>query len=305
MKQYRSLPLVFALSICLVYLTACGVTPPPGSRAVTATPTLVPGDYERTVKVGGLERTYRLHVPPGLDNSGPLAVVFLFHGYGSSAAAFMPPGMLEKADTSGFLVVRPDGTGSSNGRSWNAGGCCGYASNNGVDEPAFIRSILADLAGITNMDPARIYAAGHSNGGMLVYRLACDMADTFAAVASVAGPLFDSTCQPSAAVSILHIHGINDPIVPFDGGGSAIPGGFPSVEESITTWAGLDGCTETPQVTEIDVRITHTAHAGCLNGTSVELYAIAAHEHPWPVNAILPTADVIWSFFETHPRQIP
>jgi polyhydroxybutyrate depolymerase len=162
-------------------------------------------------------------------------VVFVFHGWRNTASSFQPVGLKEMADANGFLLVTPDGSGPGDDTSWNAGGCCGSAAADEVDEAAFVRQMLSDLGTLANLDPRRIYAAGFSNGAMLVYRLACEMSDTFAAVAPLAGTLFYTPCQPQQPVSVVHVHGLADTIVPYAGGGDLISGGFPSVEQSIAT----------------------------------------------------------------------
>ena len=162
-------------------------------------------------------RSYLLYVPPSLDSSQPVPVVFGFHGYTGTGPGFRDgTGFNAIADANGFLVVYPQGEGGD--RSWNAGGCCAGARAADLEDVAFIRQIISDLKTIANMDPKRIYATGHSNGAMFVYRLACEMSDTFAAIAPVAGPLFYSPCKPKEPVSVMHVHGLADPAVPYAGG---------------------------------------------------------------------------------------
>jgi poly(3-hydroxybutyrate) depolymerase len=167
----------------------------PASTATPA-PTLQPGDFERQLIVDGRERSYLLHVPPGLKGQQPVPVVFAFHGGGNiQGGAFsmrLATGYNEIADLGNFLAVYPNGLGIS----WNAGDCCGYALTENLDEVAFIRAMLLDLETIASLDPKRIYAAGHANGAALVFRLACEMADIFAAVAPVSGWMPASPCQP-------------------------------------------------------------------------------------------------------------
>jgi polyhydroxybutyrate depolymerase len=198
------------------------------------------------------------------------------------------------ADTAGFLVVYPEGIGAS----WNAGTCCGYAYETNVDEPAFIREILSDLGTIISVDTKRIYAAGFSNGGGLMYRLACEMSDTFAAVAPVAGALFYSLCQPQQPVSLIKVHGLADLVAPYTGGGEFE---VPPVEEVIETWAQLNGCTGSPEVEKEKV-VTHTFYSSCNAGTAVELYTIEVGGHEWPSKYVWPTSQIIWDFFAAHPK---
>ena len=67
-----------------------------------------------------------------------------------------------------------------------------------------------------NVDPYRIYVAGHSNGGFMSYRLACTHADRIAAIVSLAGATFDTPadCSPTEPVAVLQIHGTADDTCP-------------------------------------------------------------------------------------------
>lgn len=271
-------------------------TAPTAVPMATAAPTIEPTDVERQVMVNDVERSYLLHIPPGLDGSSPVPVVFAFHGSEAEPATMQYlTGFDDIADKAGFLVVYPEGLGLT----WNAGTCCGYARDENVDEPAFIRQILSDLETIVNVDAKRIYATGVSNGAGLVYRLACEMPDTFAAIAPVAGTLLYSPCQPQQPVSLIHIHGLADTAAPYTGGGEF---DAPPVEEVIETWAQLDGCTDAPQVEKLQNIITHTSYTSCQAGTAVELYAIESGGHAWPSKYVWPGSDVIRDFFAAHPK---
>ena len=158
------------------------------------------GDTERVLKVDGIERTYLLHIPPLMKSNQAVPLVFVFHGYSMHAADMAPlTGLNSIADSNQFLVVYPTGTGPGSQLSWNAGGCCGYASQSNVDEEAFIHGILTDVGTVAVIDPARIYATGFSNGGFLSYRIACEMADTFAAGLL---PLFEAAASVATAAEI-------------------------------------------------------------------------------------------------------
>jgi polyhydroxybutyrate depolymerase len=152
---------------------------------------------------------------------------------------------------------------------------------------------------MVNVDAKRIYATGFSNGGGFVYRLACEMSDTFAAVAPVAGAMIDSSCQPQQPVSLITVHGLADLAAPYEGGGEF---NIPPVEQVITTWAELDGCTGTPQVEKQEKIFVHTSYASCESGTAVELYAMEAGGHAWPSKYVWPASQAIWTFFAAHPK---
>jgi polyhydroxybutyrate depolymerase len=251
-----------------------------------------------------MERSYLLHVPPGIPAGSSLPLVFVFHGMSEDGAYISAAsGFNEISDANGFLIVYPNGSAPPGPLSWNAGGCCGSALRNRIDEPAFIRAILADLAQTSAIDPKRIYATGFSNGAMLSYRLGCEMSDIFAAVAPVAGILAFSPCLPPEPVSVLHIHGSNDVSVPIGGGGinpsSGLP--FPSINRTIASWVRLDGCTDSPHVEQSGI-VVHTSYESCRNGSAVELYVIKGMGHHWPLSSVLPASQVIWEFFAAHPK---
>jgi polyhydroxybutyrate depolymerase len=50
----------------------------------------------------------------------------------------------------------------------------------------------------------------------------------------------------------------------------------------------------------VEGNLTVTTYNGGLNGTEVVLYTINGGGHGWPSE--IPTNDLIWRFFEQHPR---
>ena len=268
---------------------------PTATTVPTPGPTIQPGDSERTLMVDSLERTYLLHIPPGLDSRQPVPVVFAFHDVDSGAINMqLLTGFNEIADKTDFLVVYPEGIGLS----WNGGGgCCQYAATINVDDMAFVRQILSDLGTIASIDTKRIYAAGFAHGSSLVYRLACEMSETFAAIAPVEGFLVYSPCQPREPVSVIHVHSLYDNHLPYAGGGH---NNIPPVEKTIATWVKLDGCTSSPIVDNPVKGIKHSAYTSCQAGTAVELYTVEGVG--WVPNSVYPISETIWEFFAAHPK---
>lgn len=103
--------------------------------------------------------------------------------------------------------------------SWDAGTCCGYAADQGTDDVAYLRSVVADVQKYSSIDSRSIYLVGFSNGGMLAAYAACEMPDVFAAAVTISGPLLAPSqgCSPTLA-----IHGTADAAVPVDGGYSKV-----------------------------------------------------------------------------------
>ncbi|MBI1815192.1 MAG: hypothetical protein HYR72_09455 [Deltaproteobacteria bacterium] len=272
----------------------------------------------------GLARTFRVYLPPSYPttNDTPVPIVFLLHGgFGSGAQVENSSRLLEVAADQGFVVVSPDGVNSpQNIRTWNAGGCCGFAASSGVDDVGFVAAILDQLEATLCVDRRRVYAAGMSNGAMLSDRLACDLADRIRAAAAVSGSHTADPCTPARPVPILHIHGTGDQNVPYDGGLGCGPAGVPfaSMPDTIDGWMARDGCSgrSTTALTQGDG--TCVKQGTCAGASDVELCTIPNGGHQWPGG--LPPAIsgvgncpfgyqsqsfsasvVLWDFFSQHP----
>ena len=276
---------------------------------------------EESVDVGAAKRSYLLHLPNGGEPAKPAALVVVFHGGGGNAEnAARMSGMDAKADREGFIVVYPNGTGGPLGRflTWNAWRCCGPALDKNVDDVGFVRAMVDKIAREHAIDRKRIYATGLSNGGMMTYRVGCDAADVFAAIAPVAGALNTDDCRPSSPLSVIVFHGTVDGHVRFEGGTPRTA--FDrhtrvdnSVAFAVETWAKRDGCEREPERSRRG-HVIHDAYR-CPGGRAVELYAIEGQGHAWPGgekgirfgNVDPPTTeisatDLMWAFFATHPK---
>jgi len=272
---------------------------------------------------GGLQRTYAYVVPPG---TGPFPVVLVLHGGGGSAWGIARhTGFVQLAQEEGFMAVFPQGF----QRHWNDGRQVPFleAHRRGVDDVGFILALLDTLARVWPVDTQRIYAVGMSNGAMMAFRLACEAPQRFAAVAAVAGLMptrLVPHCSPASPVSVLILHGTQDPWVPWDGGevrvGGRARGTVLSAWETAEFWAQRDGCSDSVSLQSLPDRDPHDGTrirlfrwGSCRNGAEVRLYQVLGGGHTWPgaprysrwsgrtcqdVNA----TRLIWEFFQQHPR---
>ncbi len=155
----------------------------------------------------GLERKVLVHVPAGYKAAAPTPLVIALHGGGGHAEVMANEeryGLVGKAECEGFVVVFPNGYSqlrSARFATWNAGRCCGDARDHNVDDVGYIRALVNHLKARVNVDASRVFATGMSNGGMVSHRLACEAADVFRAVASVAGTDATVSCSPARRVS--------------------------------------------------------------------------------------------------------
>lgn len=278
-----------------------------------------------TIRFDGRMRSYRLHLPPTMASNAHVPLVIVLHGGGGNAwNAAEQTGFDAIADREGFIVAYPNGSGPAHplldaqGRgmyTWNAGSCCGYAARTGTDDVGFIHAMLDTIAHQYPIDRRRIYATGISNGGMMAYRLACQLSDVLAAIGVVAGTQMVE-CHPTAPVSVIHIHGTDDQYVPLAGGvGPKALDKTPKtpVEQTIAFWVKHNRCIPSPTVTTSDAVTTYT-YTTADQHVAVVLMLIAHGGHAWPGGKRLsllldkpPTAidasDVIWEFFASHAKQ--
>jgi polyhydroxybutyrate depolymerase len=261
------------------------------------------------------DRPYELLVPDGYDPETPAPLVVLVHGFGASGAVQLAYfGLAEVAQEQGLLVAYPDGTEGSLGRYWTAtDACCAAAGGEEVDDVAYLTAVMDDVAANYSVDPARVFVVGHSNGGFMAHRMACDRAERVAAIVSLAGATWadPSQCEPSEPVAILQVHGTLDAKIQY-GGGDLFGVAYPSAADTVATWAEFNGCTGDLETIaarrNLDSGVagaeTRTdRYAGCpAVAAEVELWSLEGGGHlPNFINPAWPEAFV--EFLLAHPKK--
>ena len=140
-------------------------------------------------------------------------------------------------------MVYPSGTGFP--KRWRTGD-----DSEAVKDVTFISDLIDQLSAEYNIDPARIYANGISNGGGMSFLLSCRLSERIAAFGSVAGAYNTpwAACNPSRPVPAILFHGTADPIVPYQGGPAGPSGSiFPSIPAWVAEFARRNGCDASPQ----------------------------------------------------------
>ena len=249
-------------------------------------------------------RPYGLGIPPDGDASSPLPLIVLLHGYGFTAEAedlILP--FSKVLASRRFFYALPDGTVDREGkRFWNAtDACCNY-DHLAVDDVAFVRALIADVEAHHPIDPARVFVVGHSNGGFMALRLACEAGDVISGVVSLAGAawLDPSRCPSGSAVPVLAIHGTADEVIGFNGGSTTL-GSYPSARRTVASMAARNGCTGASQTVgtsdllgDAAQETTRDAFTGCPAGGRVELWSIDGAGHIPIFNDQLPGAVLDW-----------
>ena len=265
----------------------------PDTASPDTAPDTAPDTTAPATTVGGnptLARPFDVFAPSTYNAETAMPLVVLLHGFGATGDIQEAYFQLQPlAESRGFLYVHPNGTINPIGRQfWNAtDACCGFGA--ATDDSAYLTALIEKVQAEFNVDPKRIFLVGHSNGGFMSYRMACDHADTIAAIASLAGATFLDTesCDPSEPVSVLQLHGTADETIEF-GGGALFGNAYPAAPQSVATWAEYNGCAtttvDTPNALDLEANIagaeTSTAvYEGCPVGIGVELRTIEGAGH--------------------------
>ena len=280
----RHLLTVFAVLLC------CGVLD--GARASAS----LGVDTSGLLSFGGLDRTYQLHVPPGVEH--PAGLVINLHGAGATGGTQASLSNYNSAaDQQGFAVVYPDGIDLS----WADGRGASIPDRQGVDDVGFLVALADRLIHDYGIAPGHVFATGLSAGAFMANRLACQRADVVAAIAPVAGSLGSAVpCAPSRPVSVFATHGAADPVVPYDGGpmlGRGGPSDIVAPAAMAERWRDLDHC-PAPIEDAVTAEVRRFTASGCADGTEVTFVRVNGGGHEWFGGA----SDASAQFFASHAR---
>jgi len=279
-----------------------------------------PNRINGSIVSSGQKRGYLLFVPTSYDRARPAALVISLHG-----AAIWPATQREAsqwnrlAEERGFIVVYPSGTtldGSGTGllpfRVWLA-----EPGPTVTADAQFISDLIDSLSSSYNIDSARIYADGLSNGGGMAFALSCTLSHRIAAIGMVAAAhaLTWSWCVDPRPVPVIAFHGAADPVVPYDGAGTSWlnPRPFPNIAWFLARWARRNGCLGKPAESAVAADVARREYTGCTGDAAVVLYTIRGGGHQWPGGKPFPAwmagrasrsidaTCLMWAFFEAHP----
>lgn len=272
-------PLV-AIVAALIYLFLFGETEP---TFEDATHQLA---QDHTVYGLDLEgRRAALVAPFGADPTEPLPLIIALHGYGSNVwqhSQYL--GLIERINVDRFLLLMPNGTRDEGGnRFWNATEFCCDFDEADTDDMEYLTSLLDEASQLVGVGP--VYAVGHSNGGFMSFRIACDGLPGLRGIVSLAGTTFadEQRCADAEAVSILQIHGDADDVILYNGAE------YPGAPETVMRWARHLGCDFNAAETLADLDLEPGRQGedtrvvryrqGCADGTTIEHWRIVGGSH--------------------------
>jgi len=259
------------------------------------------------------ERPFTLVLPNNYQAGNPAPLIIGLHGYTAESPYAQSYFQLEKvADKKGILTVYPSGSKDSNGYLfWNATpACCNFDSST-VDDEAYLLSIIDSVSKDYAVDPVRIYIIGHSNGGFMAHRMACNQSERITAIVSLSGMTYSNpkSCKPTSPVSVLQIHGTNDAVISYTGG-YLFSSAYPSARKTIDLWGKINECGKKayrvlPRL-DLDRKLsgaetTVLRYKGCKTRATSELWTINKGKHSPELSAKF--ADSVVSFLLSHPKK--
>ncbi|MCW2744287.1 MAG: polyhydroxybutyrate depolymerase [Mycobacterium sp.] len=235
--------------------------------------------------IGGLTRTWLLATPER-QGTGRLPLLLVLHGRTVTPAfVAQQSGLLPLVAAGRAVAVYPAGW----QRSWAAGPCCGPAAAAHVDDPAFLRALVRQLATRPDTDTRRLALIGFSNGGRMALGLACTR--TLAGTAQVRAviaveAIATSPCTAGPRAATLVVAGTHDPYVGYDRPSHGPAGTtLPSVQQEVDRWAAAQRCAATVGVPGTLPETRRTCATGPLT-----LVTVPGGDHTWPA-ALTPVVE--------------
>lgn len=299
-------------------------TAPPAAATVAPAPASLPARAAAAEQLAPAPKppaATRLAVPesqiyrvPDVHPGERRPLLIFLHGLGASGkAAFDVLHLAQLGARERIFVLAPDGDSDRQKRRfWNAGPSCCNFDRAPVDDIARLTALIDEWRARPDVDPARVYLTGHSNGGFMTERLACSLGQRIAAAASLSGaaPPADSNCAPNSPLALLEVHGDADAIVHYGGGSvfdSPALAPHPAIPEGFRDWAKRFGCTGEPKSgaeLDLDARLPGAEtrveeYPSCARG-SVTLWTVRGGSHY--VGTGIQAFEAVWRFLSVHHR---
>ncbi|GMG80827.1 hypothetical protein LNKW23_00390 [Paralimibaculum aggregatum] len=226
---------------------------------------------------------YRVLLPQGL---GPFpALVYLYGSLGESRRITDSRQFREEIVRRGYALIVPQALditylGSLRGTGW---GRRIRAARHPRDDVDFLRRVVFDARRRVNIDPGRIIWAGHSDGGYMVFEMAChhpEMGVAFASHAASYGGMLPRACR--RPVRLLHTHSPDDRIVPFAGERRQGPiVDSADLGEALGLIARTNRCRRGPEPAGRFFGFERQTWSDCEHGSALDLL-IHDRGHGWP-----------------------
>jgi polyhydroxybutyrate depolymerase len=254
------------------------------------------------IAVNGLEREYYLFTPAN-ETDGPSPLLVTLQGGGADAGwRFASQYDWEAlAEEEGMIIALPSGKQvRDNEGAWQLN-----TDSESMQDIDYFEAMISEISSKYTVDASRIYAAGYSLGSMFSYELACQMSTRFAAIASFAGtmPVAPKSCNPERNIPIMHIHGVEDPIIAYantwDWKSWDSVGTMQDIPSLVQYWQEKYNCQNANETS--NEAVAHFVYDACDQDSRIEHYRLENGTHDWPADINgEPTYSVMWSFLSKH-----
>jgi polyhydroxybutyrate depolymerase len=260
------------------------------------------------------DRPYRIVLPEISMSTASYPVIIYLHGYTSSSLAVEKLiGLTSAAKSKGFISIFPEGTIDALGATfWNATPACCNFFDSTVNDSEYLRNLIDEISAMYPIDKQRIYLAGHSNGGFMANRMACEHSDQIAGIVSVAGAIFSDVreCKAKQPVSVLQVHGVQDSVITYESG-NLNGQQYPSANQTVKSWAKINGCKVGPIKSKKNLGIEKSSKnletsvltfSKCKSGTAVQLWSMSGVGHTPKFNETF--SQKALQFLLDHPKKL-
>jgi polyhydroxybutyrate depolymerase len=221
-----------------------------------------PGETPCVVASG----SYLALPPPDWDGQTKLDATIFFHGWQSSAEAFATDPAFSRAFAAeGVMLILPDGL----DKTWAHTGSPSQAR----DELAFMDQVRADMLARWPIDPDRILVTGFSQGGSMVWDLACHRGRDYRAFVAVSGAFWEPLPQrcDGGPIDLLHLHGTTDPVVPMSGRRIGERWRQGDMLQGLAVLRAADGCPSKPTFDDVEAGLHCEVWSNCASGSELRL----------------------------------
>lgn len=275
-----------ALSLALSVAAPVHADEEPEGAAVACSTTPTGNTSRRVDNFDG--RYYRVYVPAGIPAAGAPLVVAIHGGLGSPEGIEAQSGWNAVARQQKAIVVYPRGS-KPEGSGW------GWDAGAGAYDNTHIKKVVADVRTKYCVNPNRIHLSGHSNGGQMASRVACEdpapNPGIFASGAVYAPAPPPTGCNPARAISWGVFASAADLTVP-----------EPIAYSHVMYWSWENRPCQNEQA-DGGTDVKDSRRWDCASGTRVLWRVYNDGGHNWPPEPRrTEILNRMWTLFQAHPR---
>ena len=263
---------------------------------------------QTVVSIGPSDRQAELRIPGDIGENETLPLVVALHGFSQYPWYVYDYFQgINSVDDNRHLLLTPYGTSNPDDYYfWNGTpACCDFYKQN-IDDVSYLTSLISTAIADYGADQNRVMLIGHSNGGFMSHRMACDTGNILHTIVNFAGATYGdfSDCSLTGYPNIVNVHGTSDSVIDYNGGDN-LGESYASSPDGAVYWANRSGCDGTAtQMGTMDLvdgdgynETTRLQHLDCGQGNRVTHWMLSGVDHaPTLTDGSLINAAFDWAF---------